>query len=124
MTSGGRKVIALSQRKLTFPVRAAKTLAVAGKRGDSNFVCTCLQAQSMTELNQKLTKHSQEMFNTGCLHGGKIPMQELGGERGGRAFAQRGHIFGNLLYMCKCNSSVGRGVGSGPHREEYHYIYT
>ena len=70
----------------------------------------------MMELNQKFTKHSQKMFDTGRLHEGKMPMQELGG----RAFARRGHIFGNLRYMRKCNSSVGRGVGSGPHREEYH----
>ena len=48
-----------------FPVRATKTLAVARKQGKSNFVCTCLRAQSMTELNQKLTKHSQKMLDKG-----------------------------------------------------------
>ena len=56
-------------RKLAFPVQATKALAVARKKGDSNFVHTCLQTQSTTKLNQKLTKHSQKMLNTGHLHG-------------------------------------------------------
>ena len=43
-------------RKLAFPVRATKTLAVARKGSDSNFVRTCLRTQSTTKLNQKLTK--------------------------------------------------------------------
>ena len=46
--------------KFTFPVRAKKTLPVATKQGYSNFVCACLQAQSLTKLNQKLTKARRE----------------------------------------------------------------
>ena len=34
----------------------------------------------------------------GCLHKGKIPMQEIGDGGGGMAFAQRGRIFGSLCY--------------------------
>ena len=41
--------------KLTFPVRATKTLALASKQSYSNFVCTCLGTQSMMKLNQKFT---------------------------------------------------------------------
>ena len=37
-------------------MQAAKSLAVASKQGYSIFVCACLQTQSTTELNQKLTK--------------------------------------------------------------------
>ena len=40
----------------------------------------------------------QKTFTTRHLHKGKIPMQEIGGSRWGRAFAQRGRIFGNLWY--------------------------
>ena len=36
----------------SFPVWATKTLAVARKQGDSNFVGTCLGTQLTTELNQ------------------------------------------------------------------------
>ena len=46
----------MTLRKLTFPARATKTLAVASEWGYSNFVCMCLQTQPKMELNQKLTK--------------------------------------------------------------------
>ena len=58
-------------------MRATKALAVARKRGDSNLVRTCLRTQSTTELNQKLTKHSQKTFDTGRLHGGKYLCKNL-----------------------------------------------
>ena len=94
LSKGAPKTLASSVVMGVFPVRATKTLAVARKQAESNFVCMCLRAQSMTELNQKLTKHSQKMLDMGHLHRGKI----LGGDhrRGGRAFAQRGHIFWKL----------------------------
>ena len=37
-------------------VQATKTLVVASEQGYTNFVCTCLQIQFPTELNQKFTK--------------------------------------------------------------------
>ena len=46
--------------KFALPVQAAKTLVVASEQGYSTFVCTCLQTQSMTELNQNLTKACRE----------------------------------------------------------------
>ena len=46
----------MTLRKLTFPARATKTLAVASEWGYSNFVCMCLQTRPKMELNQKLTK--------------------------------------------------------------------
>ena len=63
--------------KLAFPVQATKTLVMGRKRGDSNFVQMCSRNQSTTELNQKLTKHSQKMLDMGRLHGGKVPMWGL-----------------------------------------------
>ena len=61
-------VLILSQeapKQLAASVRVTKTSAVARKRGDSDFVRTCLQILSTTELNQKLTKPSQKMLDTG-----------------------------------------------------------
>ena len=42
-----------------------------GNEATVNFVCTCLRTQLTTELNRKLTKHSQKTLDTGHLHGGK-----------------------------------------------------
>ena len=58
-----------TSRKLAFLVRATKILPVARKQGDSNFVCTCLRTRLTTELNQKLTKHSQKTLDTGHTRG-------------------------------------------------------
>ena len=58
-----------TSRKLAFSVRATKIIPVARKQGDSNFVCTYLRTRLTTELNQKLTKHSQKTFDTGHTRG-------------------------------------------------------
>ena len=79
------------------PVRATKTLVVARKQGESNFVCTCLRAQSMMELNQKHTKHSQKMLDKGIYTGEKYQCKNLVvimKEGRGRLLKLRGHILG------------------------------
>ena len=92
---------------IAFPVRAAKALAVARKRGDSNFVRTCLQTISMMELNQKLTKHSQKMLNTGRLHRGNIAYlcKNLGFKEGGGCLLEGGVFSG--IYGITSNEIVG-----------------
>ena len=52
------------------PSASNKNLGGGQEQGENNFVCMCLRAQSMMELNQKLTKHSQKMLDKGR----KIPM--------------------------------------------------
>ena len=47
-------------------------------------------------------KHSQKTLDTGGLHGGKYL---CGVKKGGRAFARRGRIFGNLLTTKKAPSN-------------------
>ena len=42
-------VTGTTPRKLAFSVQTNKTLAIAKKRGNSNFVRTCLRIQSTTE---------------------------------------------------------------------------
>ena len=48
----------------------------------------------MTELNQKLTKHSQKMLDTGCLHGGKNLCKNLGVKEGGGCLLEGGVFSG------------------------------
>ena len=87
-------------------MRAAKTLAVARKQGDSNVVRTCLRTQLTTELNQKLTKHSLKTLDTGHLHwekylcknsgvkGKKYLCKNLGVKEGGGHLLERGVFSG------------------------------
>ena len=67
---------------------------MARKQGDSNFVRTCLRTQSTTELNQKLTKHSQKTLDTGRLHEGKYLCKNLGVKEGGGRSLEGGVFWG------------------------------
>ena len=49
--------------------------------------------QSTMELIQKLVKNAQKMLATGCLHEGEIPMNEIGGQRGG------GHLLEGDVFL-------------------------
>ena len=66
----------------------------------------------MTELNQKLTKHSQKTLDTGCLHGGKYLCKNLGVKEGGGRLLEGGIFsgaYGNLkVHHCylKQNNAV------------------
>ena len=79
-----------------FLVKETKTLVVASEQGYSNFVRTCLRTQSMTGLNQKLTKSMPRRCSMlGDYMREKYLYKNLGVKERGRVFA---HIFGNLLY--------------------------
>ena len=48
----------------------------------------------MTELNQKLTKHSRNMLDTGCLHSEKLLCKNLGVKDGGECLLEGGLFSG------------------------------
>ena len=82
--------------KFAFLVQVTNTLAVASKRGYNNFVYTCIKTNSTTELNQKLQKARPEDAQNGMFTQGKNTYVSILDQSGGRAFAQRGRIFGKL----------------------------
>ena len=68
---GNRERLRVSSR---IPSASNKTLALARKRGNGNFLCMCSRTQSTTEPTKSSLKHSQKTLDTGHLHGGKVPM--------------------------------------------------
>ena len=86
--------------KLAFPVWATKVLAVASKWRYGNLLCMCLRTQSMLKVNQKITRSIvRRCLIWDAYTRVKYSCKNFGAKRGGREFARRGHILGNLWYV-------------------------
>ena len=91
----------MTLRKLTFPARATKTLAVASEWGYSNFVCMCLQTRPKMELNQKLTKslHRRRSIRGIYPRRKKNKVKEEKHVVWARLLSTWGRVFANLWYV-------------------------
>ena len=104
--------LCMTLRKLAFLVWAAKTLVVASELGYSNFVCTCLRTQLMTELNQKLTKSMYARYGAFTREKNKkLWVKEWGGRL--HMFLCNGYIMWSShskgFNGCKCLSVQNTG---------------
>ena len=65
----------------------------------NNFVCTCLQTQSTTELNQILTKNPENAQYRGAYIGEKYLCKNLGVKEGGGCLLEGGVFSGTYLHV-------------------------